>query len=86
MPRMARKLADSLLQRSVRRVLQDLKNHQTRKGPSQKELAEKTGTTQSHVSEVLNGRHLPSWPMLERVAHALGYEVRVTLERIEEED
>jgi DNA-binding XRE family transcriptional regulator len=49
------------------------------KGLSQRELAERVGTTQSAIARLEAGRVSPSLPTLDRVAAALGAEVTITI-------
>ena len=39
------------------------------------DLAEKTGYSQPHLSNVLGGKRPPSWEMVEKIALALGCDV-----------
>jgi DNA-binding XRE family transcriptional regulator len=41
-------------------------------GLTQKELAQRSGLRQSHISRLERGRHSPSFVTLEKIAHALG--------------
>ncbi|MCO6004435.1 helix-turn-helix domain-containing protein [Actinoallomurus purpureus] len=49
------------------------------KGWSQTELARRTGMTQSAVARFESGGTVPTLPVLERLAHALGVELVVQL-------
>lgn len=49
-----------------------------RRGLSQRELAERTGTTQSAIARLESGVISPSLPTLDRIANALGAELHVT--------
>jgi ribosome-binding protein aMBF1 (putative translation factor) len=60
------------LGRSVRTLRED-------KGWSQTELARQTGMTQSAVARFESGGTVPTLPVLERLAHALGVELVVQL-------
>ena len=60
------------LGRSVRTLRED-------KGWSQTELARQTGMTQSAVARFESGGTIPTLPVLERLAHALGVELVVQL-------
>jgi ribosome-binding protein aMBF1 (putative translation factor) len=60
------------LGRSVRTLRED-------KGWSQTELARQTGMTQSAVARFEGGGTVPTLPVLERLAHALGVELVVQL-------
>lgn len=48
-------------------------------GLSQAELADRVGTKQSSIARLENGDHLPSLSFLEKVASALGANVKVQL-------
>jgi len=50
-----------------------------KKGLSQRELAERIGTTQSAIARLEAGTNSPSLVTLERVAGALGAEVSLSL-------
>ena len=50
----------------------------TRRGLSQRELAELVGTTQSAIARLESGVISPSLPTLDRIANALGVELQVT--------
>ena len=50
-----------------------------KKGLTQKELAEKAGTTQSAIARIENGRQNISLKLLNRVARALGSGVEIKL-------
>lgn len=45
-------------------------------GLTHQALADKTGTTQSYISQIESGARTPSLPMLARIAHALGVPIR----------
>jgi ribosome-binding protein aMBF1 (putative translation factor) len=49
------------------------------RGLSQRELAERVGTTQSAIARLEAGNISPSLPTLDRVAEALGAELTVTI-------
>jgi ribosome-binding protein aMBF1 (putative translation factor) len=49
-------------------------------GLSQKDLAIKIGTQQSAISRLESGEYNPSLELLNKVAHALGKELRVKFE------
>lgn len=53
------------------------------RGLSQRELAERVGTTQSAIARLEAGKISPSLPTLDRVAGALGAELTVTLTDLE---
>jgi ribosome-binding protein aMBF1 (putative translation factor) len=50
-----------------------------KKGLSQRQLAERVGTTQSAIARLEGGRISPSLPTLDRIATALGAEITVTI-------
>lgn len=50
-----------------------------KKGLSQRELAERVGTTQSAIARLEAGNISPSLPTLDKIAAALGAEVSLTI-------
>jgi transcriptional regulator with XRE-family HTH domain len=50
-------------------------------GLSQRDLAERVGTTQSAIARLEAGRISPTLPTLDRIAEALGAELTVTFSR-----
>ncbi len=44
---------------------------------SQKELAEKAGTDQAHISRLESGRYNPSVSYLKRIADGLGMDIKI---------
>lgn len=60
-------------------VAQTLRDRREALGMSQRALAEKLGTGQSHVSDLERGTHRASWAVLDRWADALGFNVKVRL-------
>lgn len=46
---------------------------------TQEELAARTGYSQKHISNVLSGKDIGSWPMIEKIANGVGLEVIVTV-------
>lgn len=56
-----------------------LASARNRAGLSQKQLADKLGTSQSHIARIESGRHLPSVRMIERYARALSCDIRIEL-------
>ena len=48
---------------------------------TQKEVAERMGTTQSVVARMESGKPLPSLSSINRYARAVGSDVKITLER-----
>lgn len=59
-------------------VAREVYNLRTRKGLSQRELAELVGTTQSAIARLEGGAISPRLPTLDRIAAALGVELQVT--------
>ncbi len=51
----------------------------TAAGLSQTELARRAGTRQSVVSAIESGGQIPTVPMLRRLAHALGGDLRIEI-------
>lgn len=64
--------------RSVRLAM-EVRALREQRGLSQRELAERLGTTQSAVARLEAGHVSPSLPTLDKVADALGVELVVTL-------
>jgi|SRR5687768_1838310 len=60
------------------RLAREIRGLRERKGLSQRELAERVGTTQSAIARLEAGNISPSLPTLDRIAEALGAEVSVT--------
>jgi predicted transcriptional regulator len=60
------------------RLATELRALRERKGLSQRQLAELVGTTQSAIARLEGGRISPSLPTLDRIAAALGAEVKIT--------
>lgn len=52
----------------------------TEAGLTQKELAQRMGTSQSVISQIEGGAHVPSVPMLHRIARATGKSLDIHLE------
>ena len=50
---------------------------------TQQELAEKVGTKQSSISRFERGNYKPTWDFLQRLAKALGKELKVSLIEIQ---
>lgn len=50
-------------------------------GMTQKELAERMGTTQSAVSRLMNGSHPPKWETVMKLFHATGHSVKAIVLR-----
>lgn len=55
-----------------------------KKGLSQRELAERVGTTQSAIARLEAGNISPSLPTLDKIAAALGAEVSLTIVDMDE--
>jgi ribosome-binding protein aMBF1 (putative translation factor) len=55
-----------------------------KKGLSQRELAERIGTTQSAIARLEAGNISPSLPTLDKIAHALGAEVSLAIVDLDE--
>ncbi|MCA1795772.1 MAG: helix-turn-helix domain-containing protein [Desulfobacteraceae bacterium] len=61
-------------------LVRELINARIRSGLTQKQLAEKMGTTQSSVARLESGSSLPSLRSLKRYACATGSKMRIYLE------
>ena len=57
-----------------------------RAGLSQRELAERAGTTQSAIARVETARTSPSFDLVERLVRACGYRVDVSLDPYDDSD
>ena len=68
--------------RSVRLAM-EIRALREKRGLSQRDLAERLGTTQSAVARLEAGHVSPSLPTLDKVADALGVELVVTLVDLE---
>ena len=66
------------------RVAFEIRALRERKGLSQRELAERVGTTQSAIARLEAGNISPSLPTLDKVARALGAEVSLSIIDLEE--
>lgn len=55
------------------------------KGISQKELAQKTGISQTNISKIENGYYVPSISVLKRIADGLEKRLNVEFTNIEED-
>ena len=55
-----------------------------KKGLSQRQLAERIGTTQSAIARLEAGNISPSLPTLDKIAHALGAEVSLSIVDLDE--
>lgn len=51
------------------------------RGLTQQELAERVGTSASHIARIESGRHRTSFQTLQRIAHALDLKVVIGFER-----
>ena len=56
----------------------------TQLGITQKQLAEKSGVSQSNISKIENGSYRPSIPILKRIADGLGK--RLVIEFVDREE
>jgi predicted transcriptional regulator len=61
------------------RLAYEIRALREHKGLTQRELAERMGTTQSAIARLEAGNISPSLPTLDRLAEALGAEVSVTI-------
>lgn len=68
--------------RSVRLAM-EIRSLREQRGLSQRDLADRLGTTQSAVARLEAGHISPSLPTLDKVADALGVELVVTLVDLE---
>lgn len=66
------------------RLAFELRALREKKGLSQRELAERVGTTQSAIARLEAGNISPSLPTLDKVAAALGAEVSLTFVDLDE--
>jgi ribosome-binding protein aMBF1 (putative translation factor) len=64
------------LAKLVKYVGGEIQKHRKAAGLKQSDLAKKTGLTQSHISRLENGEHSATHLTLEKIAKALGIEVR----------
>lgn len=65
------------------RLAYEIRALREKKGLSQRQLAERIGTTQSAIARLEAGNISPSLPTLDRIAAALGAEVTVTFTDLE---
>lgn len=56
-----------------------VKEARTRAGLTQRQLAERAGVSQPVIAAYERGRRQPSWPMLEKLLEAAGFELQVLL-------
>ena|SRR5579859_2549085 len=61
-------------------IAADVILYRTRQGISQKELADRVGTSHSAISRLESGQHATSVETLRRIGHALGKQLRVGFE------
>lgn len=66
------------------RLALEIRALREKKGLSQRELAERVGTTQSAIARLEAGNISPSLPTLDKVAAALGAEVTLTIVDMDE--
>jgi predicted transcriptional regulator len=66
------------------RIALELRALREKKGLSQRELAERVGTTQSAIARLEAGSVSPSLPTLDKIAHALGAEVSLRIVDLDE--
>src|SRR5882762_2888529 len=57
-----------------------LRHARLRAGLSQRQLAGRAGTAQSHVARIEGGQTSPTWDTLERLLEAAGYELAAKVE------
>jgi transcriptional regulator with XRE-family HTH domain len=57
-----------------------------RAGLTQRELAERAGTSQAAIARIERGRQVPSLETLEKILHAAGLELRVDLGPVDDHD
>ena len=76
-PEYAREFA---LQEDEFQIARVLLRARLRAGMTQKEVAERMGTTQSVVARMESGKPFPSLSSINRYARAVGSDVRITLE------
>ena len=76
-PEYAREFA---LQEDEFQIARVLLRARLRAGMTQKEVAERMGTTQSVVARMESGKPLPSLSSINRYARAVGSDVKITLE------
>jgi DNA-binding XRE family transcriptional regulator len=66
------------------RIAFELRALREKKGLSQRELADRVGTTQSAIARLEAGSVSPSLPTLDKIAHALGAEVSLRIVDLDE--
>lgn len=63
------------------RAISELISARTKKGITQKELAQKIGTKQSAIARFESGNVNPSLGFLEKMAEVMGYKVNISLSK-----
>ena len=66
------------------RIALEIRALREKKGLSQRELAERVGTTQSAIARLEAGNISPSLPTLDKIAYALGAEVNLRIVDLDE--
>lgn len=66
------------------RLASEIRALREKKGLSQRELAERVGTTQSAIARLEAGNISPSLPTLDKIAAALGAEVSLSIIDLDE--
>jgi ribosome-binding protein aMBF1 (putative translation factor) len=66
------------------RIALEIRALREKKGLSQRELAERVGTTQSAIARLESGNISPSLPTLDKIAYALGAEVNLRIVDLDE--
>src|SRR5215210_2218324 len=66
------------------RLAVEIRALREKKGLSQRELAERVGTTQSAIARLEGGNISPSLPTLDKIAHALDAEVNLSFVDLDE--
>jgi len=79
----ARRLGYEKAGRTIR-LAYEIRALREKRGLSQRELAERLGTTQSAVARLEAGNISPSLPTLDKLADALGVELMVSLVDLDE--
>lgn len=69
-------------QGNEKQVLEILRGRRRKLGLTQREVADKTGYKQPHISEMECGGHSPTLRFLRKYAQAIGLELQVTFEKI----
>jgi transcriptional regulator with XRE-family HTH domain len=66
--------------RQLEELAQVIRQHRTARNLSQKELAQRVGTSHSAISRIESGRHGFTVDTLQRIAQALGVDLILTFE------